>query len=66
MTTFCAKMEAARIDLLRRDGEVASRDYDNQHRGLITYYEIATNARGHIDLRTGQLVQRGARRSPVR
>jgi hypothetical protein len=66
MTTFCAKMEAARIDLLRYDGEVPSRNHRDQRRKLITFYDIAINAPGRIDLRTGQLEQPGRRRSLVR
>ena len=66
MTTLCAKMEAMRVDLLRRDGEVSPRRLYDRRRDLTTYYDIAMNARGRIDLRTGQLVQRGRRRSLVR
>jgi hypothetical protein len=65
MTTFCAKMEAARVDLLEGDDEIPSRSHHDQRHGSITYYDIATNARGRIDLRTGQLEQRRRRRSLV-
>jgi hypothetical protein len=66
MTTLCAKMEATRVDLQRRDGEVSSRRLYGRRRDLITYYDIAMSAYGRIDLRTGQLVQRARRRSLVR
>ena len=61
MTAFSAERAAAGVGLSQSDSSYPSQDQRDQGRDPMSYYEIAINTRGRIDLRTGRLEQRERR-----